>query len=302
MSAQIHTTTNYQELFSMGLDGVVIATPPTTHYPIARDCLMHGLHILVEKPLTLNSQHAEDLLMLAADRDRIVMVGHTFEYNGAVHALKDIITSGELGDIFYISTLRLNLGLFQPELNVLWDLAPHDISMLRFLLGSEPLAIGASGASYIFKDVYDIAFLCLEFPDQVRAHVRVSWLDPCKVRQVTVVGSEKMAVFDDVATSEKIRIYDKGVRNLSYTDTFGEFQLQYHHGDITIPHIGFSEPLRQECEDFLRSIATGQQPRSNGVSGLNVVRIIETAEQSLSNHGTHIPISWQRDGQEHVAV
>ncbi|MBN1202252.1 MAG: Gfo/Idh/MocA family oxidoreductase [Anaerolineae bacterium] len=282
---QVTVTDNYRDLFSMGLDGVVVATPPATHFPIARECLEHGLHILIEKPFTLDSQEASMLIELADARGLQLMVGHTFEYNPAVQALKDIMDSGELGDIYYISTMRLNLGLFQPDSNVLWDLAPHDVSILQYLLGSAPLSVGASGGACIFKKVYDVVFLYMRFPGDVLAHTRISWLDPCKVRHVTVVGSKKMAVYDDVELNEKIRIYDKGVETMPYTDTFGEFQLQYHHGDIVTPHIHFIEPLHLECEHFIKCIINGQKPRSCGRVGLSVVKTLEAAERSLNNGG-----------------
>lgn len=291
----VRVTAEYRDLFHLDLDGVVVATPPPTHYAIAHDCLQHGLHVLVEKPLTLNSDHAAELIAQAEAADRVLMVGHTFEYNPAVQALKQFIARGDLGEIFYLSTMRLNLGLFQSDLDVLWDLAPHDISILRYLLDADPLSVGASGASYIFRDVCDIAFLCFEFPNKTCAHSRVSWLDPHKVRQITVVGSEKMAVYDDTATNEKIRIYDKRVQSQPYTDTYGEFQLQYHHGDIVIPNIPHAEPLRQECEHFLHCIVTGDTPRSDGRSGWSVIKIIEAAERSLRNGNTHEHIHWASD-------
>lgn len=286
---QVRVVDDYRDFFALNLDAVTVATPPTTHYAIARDCLLHGLSVLIEKPMTLRSSDAEDLIALAEQRGLVLMVGHTFEYNPAVQALKRIIDSGELGDVYYISTMRLNLGLFQRDLNVLWDLAPHDISILLYLLDREPVTVSASGGAYILNGVQDIAFLCLKFPGQVMAHTRVSWLDPRKERTVTVVGSRKMIVYDDVAASEKIKIYDKGVEVPPYTDTFGEFQLQYHHGDIVTPHLSFAEPLRLECQHFVDCVANGTQPQSDGYDGLTVVRILEAAERSLRNGGAQEP-------------
>lgn len=276
------TTTRYQDFYEMQLDGVAIATSPPAHHPIAIDCLNHGLHTLVEKPLTLNSQHAEELVALADAKGLMLMVGHVFEYNSVLHALKGIMTSGELGEILYISTQRLNLGAFNPKLNVLWDLGPHDISVLRYLLDADPVKVSAWGASFILKDMEEIVVMCMEFPNQVYTQSRMSWLDPRKVREVTVVGDKKMAVYDDVALTEKIRIYDKRV-DRPYTDTFGEFQLQYHHGDIVIPAISMGEPLREECLHFLNCITTGATPRSDGRNGLAVIRVLEAAEASLRN-------------------
>jgi predicted dehydrogenase len=279
--SDITTTSNYHDLFSMGLDAVVVATPPATHYPLARECLEHDLHVMVEKPLTLNSADAESLIEIAAQHERILMVGHTFEYNPAVRALKELIKSGELGDIYYIDAVRVNLGLFQNGLDVVWDLAPHDISILRYLLDSDPEVVSACGSASIFPEIHDVAYIYLKFPNNVVAHLHVSWLDPCKVRRITVVGSRKMLVYDDVEPLEKIRIYDKGVEKPPYTHTYSDFQLSYRHGDVVIPHLKFTEPLRVECTHFLESIENGTPPQSNGNSGLQVVKALEKAEQSL---------------------
>jgi predicted dehydrogenase len=283
----IQTTTDYRGLFSMGLDAVAIATQPATHYAIARECLLNDLPVLVEKPLALTSQEAEELVRLAQLKGLVLLPGHTFEYNPAVRTLKRIIQSGELGDIFYINSVRANLGLFQRDLNVVWDLAPHDVSVLLYLLGTEPVSVGASGGSYVTHGVHDIAYLHLEFPGRVVAHVHVSWLDPCKVRRLTIVGSKKMAVYDDVDPAEKIKIYDKGVDLPPYTDTFEEFKLSYRYGDVLIPHIADAEPLRLECKDFVRSVAEGTTPECTGESGVKVIRILEAASRSLGNGGGH---------------
>lgn len=279
----VEVTTDYRDLFKNGLDAVVVATPPPTHFPIALDCLTNGLHTLVEKPLTLKSEHAVQLIDCAEQNDLTLMVGHTFEYNSAVREMKQIIDSGALGEIYCVDTVRVNLGLFQKELNVVWDLAPHDISILRYILGAEPLHVHACGAAHIFPDVYNLAYLYLQFPNNVIGHIHVSWLDPCKVRRITVVGSEKMLVYDDVEPLEKIRIYDKGVDTLSYPQTYADFQLSYRYGAITIPHIKFVEPLRVECQHFLDSIKNGTRPQSDGHNGLQVVKVLERAEQSLCN-------------------
>lgn len=281
----VRTTRDYQELLAMSLDAVVVATPPATHFRIAREALQTGLHTFVEKPLTLNTRDAETLVEDADARDLTLMVGHTFEYNSAVRALKEIVDSGELGDVYYVDAVRVNLGLFQRDLNVLWDLAPHDISILLYLLGQDPVSVSAQGTACIFDGKHDIVYLNLAFPNGVLAHVRVSWLDPRKVRQITVVGSRKMVVYDDVETLEKIKVYDKGVDRPPYTDTFGEFQCSYRYGDVVIPYIGFVEPLRLECQHFLDCIVDGTEPQSSGRVGLKVVQVLEQAEQSLRNGG-----------------
>ena len=290
----VATTKNYTELFQLGLDAVVISTPPALHHPIAKECLERGLHVLVEKPMTLNSRDAEELVQLADDHQLTLMVGHTFEYNSAVHALKKYIDSGELGQIHYIDTARLNLGLFQRDSNVLWDLAPHDISILLYLLGERPVSVSAQGISCVFPGICDVAYVNLTFPNQIAANIHVSWLDPCKVRRVTVVGSKKMIVYNDIENEQKLKIYDKGVDAPPHTNGYGEFQCNYRSGDITIPNIRFVEPLRQECQHFLDCIAGHKQPSSNGQDGLSVVRILEAAQHSMRNESTQEMIPWEQ--------
>jgi predicted dehydrogenase len=285
-------TNDYRELFNMDLDAVVVSTPPVTHYAITKDCLEHNLNVLVEKPMTLKSTDAQELIKLAAAKDLTLMVGHTFEYNSAVHALKKYIDSGDLGEIYYIDAARLNLGLFQRELNVLWDLAPHDISILLYLLGENPISVSAQGIPCVYQNVYDVAFLNLVFPRNVTAHVHVSWLDPCKVRRITVVGSKKMVVFNDIENEQKLKVYDKGVDAPEYPNGFGEFQYNYRSGDITIPRIAFSEPLRQECQHFIDCIVNHTEPTSSGYDGYRVIKILETAERSLCNGQGREEIIW----------
>jgi predicted dehydrogenase len=219
------------------------------------------------------------------------MVGHTFLYTAAVNKIKDLVKSGELGDIFYINTTRVNLGIFQEDINVVWDLAPHDVSILNYILDSRPDEVAAHGHSYIRKRVEDIAFLHLRYPGSIVAHVHVSWLNPNKIRETTVVGSKKMLVYDDVSSLEKIRIYDKGVTVLPHYDTFGEFQLSYRFGDIFIPKLDDSEPLKVACQHFVDCIKAGLEPRSSVQHGLEVVRVIEAANESLANAGAMIPLS-----------
>jgi predicted dehydrogenase len=192
--SHIMVTKDYKELYSQDLDAVVIATPPASHYSLAKECLEHGLHVLVEKPITLKSQNAEELIEISKKRGLVLMVGHTFEYNAAVFALKNLIDSGELGQIYYVDAARLNLGLFQRDLNVLWDLAPHDISIMLYILGRTPISVSAHGMPFVNEGIQDVVYLNMVFPDDILAHIHVSWLDPCKVRRVTVVGSKKMVV------------------------------------------------------------------------------------------------------------
>jgi predicted dehydrogenase len=289
---QVALTTDYTDLFKMGLDGVIVSTPPKLHYQIAKECLEHDLHVLVEKPLTLRSQDAEELIELAHTKQLILMVGHTFEYNSAVHEMKKYIAQKELGEIYYIDTARLNLGLFQRDTNVLWDLAPHDISTLLYLLEQTPISVSAHGMSCVQKGVFDVAYLNLVFPNNLMAYIHVSWLDPCKVRRVTVVGSKKMAVYNDLGVEGKIKIYDKGVEAPAYTDGYSEFQYAYRSGDIVIPNFRFNEPLREECQHFLDSIINRTEPRSSGRSGLRVIKILEAAQRSMVNGSTQEVIKW----------
>jgi predicted dehydrogenase len=294
----VNVTQDYRDLLTSNLDAVVVATPPDAHYMIARKCLEHNLSVLVEKPLTLSSHDAQDLVDLADQAEQTLMVGHTFEFNAGVRALRRLIQSNELGDIFYINSVRVNLGLFQRNLNVIWDLAPHDISILLYILGQEPLRVCANGACNVVEGLHDIAFLHLEFPDNILAHVHISWLDPCKIRRITVVGSKKMAVFDDVEPVEKIKIYDKGVEYPPYTNTFDEFKLSYRNGDVYIPQINFQEPLRTECDHFIDAVIKNQQPSSCGRCGLSVVNVLEALDHSLMNNGEFESIEGHR-GHSH---
>jgi predicted dehydrogenase len=279
---QIQMVSDYHDLFRMGLDAVVIATPPATHFAIAKDVLEHDLPVMIEKPLTLKSEHAVELIELAARKDLVLMVGHAFEYNVAVQALKSMIDKGELGKLHYIDAARLNLGLYQRGTNVLWDLAPHDISILCYILGMEPTSVIAQGISCITKGVFDVVYMNLMFPGNIMAHVHVSWLDPYKVRRVTVVGSEKMVIFNDIE-SDKIKIVDKGVNSQTESSNFAEFQYSYRNGDIVVPYIRFVEPLKQEANHFLDCIKNHKTPLTNGEDGLRVVRILEAAQCSLEN-------------------
>lgn len=279
---------NYREFFELDLDGVVIATPPHTHFSIAMDCLDHGLHLQIEKPITLNSDDAITLTNAADARGCILMVGHTFEYNPAVRLLKQMIENDELGEIYYIDAVRVSLGLFQTHANVLWDLAPHDISILRHILGTDPISVSAQGSSCVQEGIEDVAYASLTFPHNVMAHIRTSWLDPLKTRRITVVGSKKMVIYDDVEPLEKIKIYDKGVTANRRTDTFGEFHFAYHYGDMVAPYIRFEEPLRLQCQHFLECIREGKSPVTDGHNGTQVVRILEAMQHSLENDGARV--------------
>lgn len=281
---------DHTKLFDMNLDGVVIATPPHTHFALAAQCIQNGLGVLIEKPITLDSDDAAELTKLANTHNKVLMVGHTFEYNPAVRMLKEMVDSGELGDIYYIDAVRASLGLFQTKANVLWDLAPHDISILRHILGTDPLNVSVRGSACVQPGIEDITYTTLTFPNNILAHIRTSWLDPLKTRRVTVVGSKKMVVYDDVESQEKIKVYDKSVKAIRRTDTFGEFHFAYHYGNAVSPYIRFEEPLRVQCKHFLHCIREGETPLTDGVNGMKVVQVLEAATESLKNHGEVVPV------------
>ena len=292
MHPEVAVTNDYMDLLNSDVDGVVIATPVSTHFRLAWEALKHGKSVLVEKPLARSRAECQALIDLAESRKLTLMVGHTFEYNPAVEMLKNMVASGEIGRVYYAYGLRTNLGIFQKDINVLWDLAPHDISILLYVLGQKPVAVSACGEAYVQPGIQDVARMTLFFPDQVQAHVHVSWLDPCKVRRITIVGSKKMVVYDDVEPLEKIKIYDKGVDRPEHTETYGEFHLSYRYGNITIPQIPAQEPLKQECAHFADCIQNKRTPRSDGYSGLRVVKVLEGAQVSLLNGGSQESIQW----------
>jgi predicted dehydrogenase len=279
----LHVTRDINDVLNGDIDAVVIATPVSTHHKLSMQCLLAGKHILVEKPLTCDSLQARELVDTAAANGLVLMVGHTFIYNPAVMALKEIIASGEIGHVYYINGTRVNLGLYQPDVNVLWDLAPHDISVLQYVLGTYPEAVSARGGMCVKPGVIDVAYLTLDFQNGVMADLRVSWLDPCKIRSITIVGSKKMIVYDDIEPVDKVKIYDKGVDIQPYTDTFEEFHLAYRYGDATPYPLDWKEPLRCECLHFLECILAGKTPVTNGIEGLSVVQVIEAAQKSLLN-------------------
>ncbi len=291
----VATTASYRDMLdSPDVDAVVIATPLSTHYPLAEAALLAGKHAFVEKPFTATSAQARRLIELASASKLALMVGHTFTYAPAVRHIGDMIKAGELGTVYYISSTRVNLGLHQKDVSVIWDLAPHDLSMLFAWLGEPPLQVSAVGRDYVQPGIPDVAFIDLVFGSGAIAHVQVSWLAPSKLRNTTIVGSRRMVVYDDTENIEKVKVFDKGV---SYRDpqTFGEFQLSYRSGDIISPSIDTYEPLQAEIDDFLSSAAQGTRPQSDGESGLHVVRVLEAAERSLKNGGHLEHLDWDSE-------
>ena len=269
------TTTKAEDIFHSDVDGVIIATPVRTHYRLAKEALLQRKHVLVEKPLTTNVAEAEELAELAQRQERVLMVGHTFEYSPAVNELRKLVQNGDLGRIYCVETERLNLGLFRNDINVIWDLAPHDISILLYILGKKPNHINVQAYAHLQPHIHDIAHLDLGFADKMTAHIHVSWLHPSKIRRVTVIGDEKMAIYDDTNPAEMLKVYNKGA------DVHADPVVSYRHGAITIPHIDWVEPLRLECEDFANAIRTGEQPRAHAGVGVEVVRLLAAAQEAL---------------------
>lgn len=271
----IETTSDIQQLMRSNVDAIAIATPVRTHYKLAREALLHGKHVLVEKPLTASVEEAEELVALAEERQLVLMVGHTFEYSPAVNELRKLIQTGDLGNVYCVEAERVNLGLFRNDINVIWDLAPHDISILLYLFGKTPEQVKVQAHAHIQPHIHDVAHLDLNYAGGMNAHIHVSWLHPCKIRRVTVIGDAKMVVYDDTNPSEALKIYNKGAT------VDADPVVSYRYGEISIPHIDWNEPLRMECADFASSIRQGTQPRANGRVGLEVVRILAAAQQAL---------------------
>lgn len=293
---KIKTTKDCMEIINdKRIDAIAVATPVSTHFEIAKKSLLSDKHVLIEKPITNNSENAAELIEIAKKQKKVLMVDHTFEYTSAVKKIKEIIGNDELGRLLSIDMIRVNLGLFQKDINVIWDLAPHDISILLFLLQKMPLSVKADGMDHIQSGIVDDAHLTLKFPNKVMAHMHASWLDPLKIRKITIVGNKKMLVYDDVEQSEKIKIHDKGVtleRNRipgdRYYDTWEEFRMVYRKGDVEVPKLDEKEPLNVMCRHFIDCVRTGKTPVSGGISGLRVVKVIEALQESLKNNGREI--------------
>lgn len=290
----IRVTTDHRELLrDPSIDAVAIATPVQTHYPLAREALESGKHVLVEKPMTMTSDEAHRLIDLATVRGRVLMVDHTFVYTSAIQKLRELLDSGELGNILYYDSVRINLGLFQHDVNVIWDLAVHDLAIMDYLVGDQPEAVSATGVSHFHGQPEDVAYLTCYFPGNVIAHCHVNWLSPVKIRRTVIGCSRRMAVYDDLEPSEKIRIYDKGV---SFNDTAeSRYQLlvSYRTGDAWIPNLPNTEALSVEVRHFLDCIEHSKRPLTDGHAGLRLVRILESATRSLAGRGA--PVNLARD-------
>ena len=286
----IDATTSYDDLLrDDSLEAIAIATPVSSHFELAAAALDAGKHVFVEKPLAASSAEAIELMRRAEERGLVLMPGHTFLYSPPVNAIRSLVDAGELGDVYFISTSRVNLGLHQPDVSVTWDLGPHDFSILRYWLGETPTHVSALTRCCVIPGTPDVAFINLEFPSGTVAHVELSWLAPSKLRRTTVVGSEKMIVYDDTS-NEPVRVFDSGV-SLPNPETFGEYKLSYRTGDIVSPHVEAAEPLYVEMQDFCRAIREGGAPRSSAEIGLEVVRIVEAVDASLDNNGARVEVA-----------
>jgi len=286
---EAQTTTDFRRVIQDGgIDMAAIATPVSTHHALATACLESGKHTFVEKPLGTTSSECTDMIRLAEERSLTLMVGHTFVYTATVRKIKEIVDAGEIGDLLYIGCRRLNLGVFQKDISVAWDLAPHDISIILFIVGRKPISVNCQGKAHLSPGIEDVTNISLVFPDGGFATIQSSWIDPRKVREITIVGSRKMIVYDDTEPLEKVKIYDKCVEVPPHYDTFGEFQYSYHYGDILSPFVKQEEPLRTECQHFVDCVDNRRRPDSSGHEGLAVVQILEAATESLRNGGNSV--------------
>ena len=286
-----YATANVDEVLNpKRVDAVVIATPTRTHYSLARKALENGLHVFTEKPMATSVRECEELIRLSKENGRTLFVGHIFLYNASVLKLKEYVRGGELGNICYICSSRLNLGPVRSDVNALWDLATHDISILLHLVESDPVSVNCQGLAYLNRRIRDVCTVTIHFENGCMAILHASWLDPNKVRTMTIVGDRKMAVYNDIEPLEKIKIYEKGVDKPPYTDTYGEFQFSYRYGDTFSPRVVEVESLKAECRHFIECVEQGLTPRTDGVNGLKVVNVLTAAEFSLQNGGGRVSL------------
>jgi len=295
----VEGTTDFAHMLNgVGVDAVVVAAPVKHHFPLAKAALLAGKHTLIEKPMASCSAECEELIEIAQSKGLVLMVGHTFLYSAAVRKIADIVQAGDLGEIRYINSRRLNLGLFQKDINVAWDLAPHDISIILYILEEFPQSVNCQGNAHVTPGIEDVTNISLTFRHKRFATIQSSWLEPRKVREMTIVGTRRMIVYDDVQTNEKIRIYDTRVERPPHHDTFAEFHYSYHYGDMYIPYLKQEEPLRGECQHFLECIEKGIEPLTSGHKGLDLVRILEAASASLKEQGAPVKFSRHQEVAE----
>ncbi len=288
----IRITANYDDaLNDPAVTAVVVATPVQYHYPLAKKALEHGKHVLIEKPMTQSSAEAEDLIAISKAKGLVLMVDHTFLYTGAVRKIKDLIDSGEIGKITYFDSTRINLGLFQPDINVLWDLAPHDISILFFLVPGKPVSVSATGISHTPNGLENVAYLTVIYDAQHIAHFSCSWSSPVKIRKMLIGGTKKMVVFDDVEPSEKVKVYDTGY-SVKNDEDKRKLLIDYRVGDIYVPKLEQREALAGMAADFISAIEHGTTPVSDWKVGLEVVKVLEAAQESIKNNGKEVAIKF----------
>jgi predicted dehydrogenase len=287
--ASVETVTRFEDILERDdVTAVAIATPVSTHFPLGMKALEAGKHLLLEKPMAETSVQCQQLVDVAAKKKLVLMVDHTFIYTGAVRKIKEMITDGRLGEVMYFDSVRVNLGLFQHDTNVIWDLAPHDLSIMDYLIGQEPVAVSAVGAKH-FNEMEDIAYLTVRYNSQLLAHFHVNWMSPVKVRKILIGGSKLMVVYDDMEPSEKVKVYDRGV-DIKERESIYKVLVQYRTGDMWAPRIDLGEALSLMCSDFVEATRTGRHPTTDGRAGMKVVRILEAAQQSLRAGGTMINV------------
>ena len=300
---EVETVTDFERfLAESALDAVAIATPVKHHYSLAKASLLAGKHTFIEKPMASSSAECEELIEIARRNGLILMVGHTYLYSSPVKKIVDLVEAGDIGEIRYINCRRLNLGLFQKDINVAWDLAPHDISIILHVLGECPISVNCSGNAHVTSGIEDVTNMSLSFRKKRFATIQSSWLEPRKVREMTIVGTRRMIVYDDLQTLEKIRVYDVRVERPPHYDSFAEFQYSYHYGDSYIPYIHQEEPLRSLAQHFVDCIATGTKPATSGEEGLELVKILEAASASLRANGAPVFLSAPRSAPVSLAA
>lgn len=288
----VAVTTDFRQLLNNPkIDAIAIATPVSTHYDLALQALQSGKHVMVEKPMTSTSEQAIHLIEEAARRNLTLMVDHTFVYTSAVRKIKDIVTSGKLGDILYYDSTRINLGLFQRDVDVIWDLAVHDLAIMDYILPSAPCAVAATGINHVFGGTENLAYITMFFEENVIAHVNVNWLSPVKVRRTLVGGNKQMIVYDDMEPSEKVKVYDKGITINPTSDSLYKAMVGYRSGDMFAPQLDVSEALKVEIQHFAECVRTGAEPITGGQSGLRVVRILESASRSMKQRGRLVELA-----------
>ncbi|MFZ0390785.1 MAG: Gfo/Idh/MocA family oxidoreductase [Calditrichia bacterium] len=288
----LQTTTCYQDVLNdTEIDLVAVCTPVDSHFELAQAVLQSGKHVLLEKPMTASVEQAEALLKIAGEKNRHIFVDHTFIFTGAVRKIRELLESGEIGELYYFDSVRVNLGLFQHDVNVIWDLAPHDIAIMHYLLEQPPISVVATGADHLGQGLEDVAYLTVYYPGSLIAHIHTNWLSPVKIRQTLLAGSRKMVVWDDNQPSEKVRVYDKGIEVVRSTDEIYNTLIQYRTGDMHCPKIDATEALAAETRHIVNCLKGTETPLVDGRAGLMVVRILEAAQQSIKQRGREIRIN-----------